>query len=82
MNADRSYAIDDLITAGASWITTIPLNVAHGEYLLRVELLALHSIGTPQFYPSCSQIHVGGVPGNGEAVSIQDIYKGYSFHNI
>jgi hypothetical protein len=86
MNADGSYATDDLIAAGASWTTTIPSNIAPGEYLLRIELLALHSIGAPQFYPSCSQIRVSGTgsdaPGDGEAIPIQDIYKGYSFPNI
>jgi len=86
MNADGSYATDDLIAAGASWTTTIPFNIAPGEYLLRIELLALHSIGSPQFYPSCSQIRVSGTgndaPGDGEAISIQDIYMGYSFPNI
>ncbi len=86
MNADGSYATDDLIAAAASWTTTIPFNVAPGEYLLRIELLALHSIGAPQFYPSCSQIRVSGTgngaPRDGEVVPIQDIYKGYSFPNI
>jgi hypothetical protein len=86
INADGSYATDDLIAAGTSWTTTIPFNVAPGEYLLRIELVALHSIGAPQFYPSCSQIRVSGTgsgaPGDGEAVPIQDIYKGYSFPNI
>ena len=86
MNADGSYATDDLIAAGASWTTIIPLNIAPGEYLLRIELLALHSIGAPQFYPSCSQIRVSGTgngaPRDGEAIPIQDLYKGYSFPNI
>lgn len=86
MNTDGSYATDDLIAARVSWTTAIPLNTAPGEYLLRVELLALHSIGAPQFYPSCSQIRVSGTgngtPEDGEAVQIQDIYKGYSFPNI
>jgi len=86
INADGSYATDDLIAAGASWTTTIPFNVTPGEYLIRIELLALHSIGAPQFYPSCSQIRVrgtgSGAPVDGEAVPIQDIYKGYSFSNI
>ena len=86
MNADGSYATDDLIAAAASWTTTIPFNLAPGEYLLRIELLALHSIGAPQFYPSCSQIRVSGtgngVPRDGEVVPIQNIYKGYSFPNI
>jgi len=86
MNTDGSYATDDLIAAGVSWTTAIPFNIAPGEYLLRIELLALHSTGAPQFYPSCSQIRVSGTgdgaPADGEAVTIQDIYKGYSFPNI
>lgn len=86
MNANGSYATDDFVTAGASWTTTIPFNITPGEYLLRIELLALHSTGAPQFYPSCSQIRVSGTgdgaPGDGEAVPIEDIYKGYSFPNI
>lgn len=86
MNTDGSYATDDLIAAGVSWTATVPFNIAPGEYLLRIELLALHSIGAPQFYPSCAQIRVkgtgDGAPGDEEAVPIQDIYKGYSFPNI
>ena len=86
MNIDGSYATDDLIAAGVSWTATVPFNITSGEYLLRIELLALHSTGAPQFYPSCAQIRVrgtgDGAPGDEEAVLIQDIYKGYSFPNI
>ena len=88
LNADGTYATDDLIAAGFKWTTTIPANLAPGEYLMRIELLALHAIaagGAAQMYPSCSQIRVSGsgnaVPADGETSSIQDIYKAYTFPN-
>jgi len=40
---------------------TIPAAVPNGEYLLRIEQLALHNPGAaPQFYISCAQIKVTG----------------------
>ncbi|KIY62115.1 lytic polysaccharide monooxygenase [Cylindrobasidium torrendii FP15055 ss-10] len=51
--------------------TTIPASVPDGEYLLRVEHIALHVAGSPQFYVSCAQISVtGGGSANPEKVSI------------
>jgi cellulase len=41
----------------------LPTCVASGQYLLRVEVLALHSAskqGQAQFYQSCAQINVSG----------------------
>lgn len=46
---------------------TIPANTPDGEYLLRVEQIALHMASQPnkaQFYLACSQIQVTG-GGNG-----------------
>lgn len=46
-----------------SWTVTIPSDIASGGYLLRHELLALHSAGTAlgaQFYPMCAQVVVTG----------------------
>ncbi|ORY62429.1 family 61 glycoside hydrolase, partial [Pseudomassariella vexata] len=37
---------------------TLPTEVPSGEYLVRVEQIALHSPGAPQFYISCAQISV------------------------
>lgn len=42
------------------WTSTIPKNLAPGNYLIRHELLALHQADTPQFYPECAQLNVSG----------------------
>ncbi|KAI0291054.1 glycosyl hydrolase family 61-domain-containing protein [Multifurca ochricompacta] len=42
---------------------TLPNDVAPGDYLVRHEIIALHLAMTPggaEFYPSCTQIRVGG----------------------
>ncbi|KAL2074029.1 hypothetical protein VTL71DRAFT_7807 [Oculimacula yallundae] len=57
----------------------IPPATPNGEYLLRMEQLAIHNPGsTPQFYVSCAQISVtGGGAGNpGPLVSIPGHVKG------
>ncbi|KAK3947198.1 glycosyl hydrolase family 61-domain-containing protein [Pseudoneurospora amorphoporcata] len=59
---------------------TIPSNVPSGEYLLRVEQIALHMASQPnkaQFYIACSQIQItGGGNGNpGPLVSLPGAYK-------
>ncbi|KAK1224237.1 hypothetical protein PQX77_012859 [Marasmius sp. AFHP31] len=51
--------------------TTIPASVPAGEYLARVEHLALHQGGQPQWYISCAQIKItGGGNANPTKVSI------------
>jgi len=43
---------------------TLPTQVAPGDYLVRHEIIALHlaqSLGGAEFYPSCTQIRVGGL---------------------
>ncbi|KAF2281120.1 cel1 protein precursor [Westerdykella ornata] len=42
------------------WESTIPANLAPGNYLIRHELLALHQANAPQFYAECAQIQVTG----------------------
>ncbi|KAF2134623.1 lytic polysaccharide monooxygenase [Dothidotthia symphoricarpi CBS 119687] len=45
----------------ATYSTTIPTCVAAGEYLLRIEQMAIHNPGgLPQFYISCAQVKVTG----------------------
>ncbi|KAF8472202.1 glycosyl hydrolase family 61-domain-containing protein [Russula ochroleuca] len=42
---------------------TLPTQVAPGDYLVRNEIIALHlaeTLGGAEFYPSCTQIRVGG----------------------
>lgn len=50
--------------AGGGWhYFTMPSCIAPGDYLLRVELIALHSAGTQggaQFYMECAQVKVTG----------------------
>ena len=46
---------------------TVPKNLAPGNYLIRHEIIALHlaeKVGGAEFYPSCTQVKVGG-SGNG-----------------
>ena len=59
---------------------TIPANTPDGEYLLRVEQIALHMAMQPnkaQFYIACSQIQItGGGNGNpGPMVAFPGAYK-------
>ncbi|KAI1302053.1 glycoside hydrolase family 61 protein [Xylaria venustula] len=48
-------------TMSASYSGSIPKCVPNGEYLLRIQSLAIHNPGsTPQWYISCGQITVSG----------------------
>ncbi|KAI1789070.1 glycosyl hydrolase family 61-domain-containing protein [Ganoderma leucocontextum] len=56
------------IMEGKSYTVTVPDEVAPGEYLIRHEIIALQnaaSVGGVEFYPSCTQVRVGG---NGKGV--------------
>ncbi|KAJ7663996.1 glycosyl hydrolase family 61-domain-containing protein [Mycena polygramma] len=48
-----------MIDQNSSWTTTIPKTVSNGNYLLRFETIALHSLPA-QFYPECAQIAITG----------------------
>jgi len=80
------WASDELIANNFSWTVTIPNTLEDGEYLVRHEILALHSIGQPQYYPSCTQVRVnnGGSsgPSASELVKATDIYDGVTFPDI
>ncbi|KAJ7314185.1 glycoside hydrolase family 61 protein, partial [Mycena albidolilacea] len=61
---------------------TLPKNIAPGAYLIRHEIIALHlasRLGGAQFYPSCSQIRVGGngngTPHDDELVTLPGAYS-------
>ncbi|KAJ7881366.1 glycoside hydrolase family 61 protein [Mycena olivaceomarginata] len=69
-------------TAGVAANVTLPNNIAPGAYLIRHEIIALHladKAGGAEFYPSCSQIRVGGsgtgVPKDSELVSLPGAYS-------
>lgn len=61
---------------------TLPKDIAPGEYILRHEIIALHlgnSLGGAEFYPSCTQLTIGGsgtgVPSDDELVTFPGGYS-------
>ncbi|KAM0354375.1 hypothetical protein ACHAPU_001419 [Fusarium lateritium] len=63
MNADGSFASDDLIANSNSWEVEIPTSLKPGNYVLRHEIIALHSAGQEngaQNYPQCFNLEVTG----------------------
>ncbi|THH04329.1 hypothetical protein EW145_g5606 [Phellinidium pouzarii] len=78
--ADGTWVQQDLMNGGTFSIT-LPSNLAPGQYLVRNEIIALHLAteqGGAEFYPSCSQINVGGnqtgVPAESDLVSLPGAY--------
>ena len=73
------WAVDDLIAADGFQDITIPKCIANGQYLLRAEVVALHSaggLGSAQFYMECAQINVsGGTGGSPSTVSFPGAYS-------
>ncbi|TVY55268.1 putative endo-beta-1,4-glucanase D [Lachnellula cervina] len=66
-NSSGKWAVDTMIAGTSSgvgwWDFTVPSCVAAGQYLMRVELIALHSAyssGGAQFYMSCANIEITG----------------------
>ncbi|VUC35302.1 unnamed protein product [Clonostachys rosea] len=58
-----TWASDELIANGNTWSVTIPSKLAPGKYVLRHEIIALHSAGQSngaQAYPQCINIEVTG----------------------
>jgi len=74
------WAVDRMISQNGWNYFTMPTCVAPGDYLMRVELLALHSAGSQgqaQFYMECAQIRVTGSGTNtgSNFVSFPGAYK-------
>ncbi|KAH7036458.1 glycoside hydrolase family 61 protein [Macrophomina phaseolina] len=70
----------DTLLQNNGWATfTMPSCVASGQYLMRVEVIALHSAysqGQAQFYMGCAQINVtGGGSQTGQTVSFPGAYS-------
>lgn len=64
--------------SAADYTYNIPKCIKDGEYLLRIQSLAIHNPGsTPQFYISCAQLNVTGGSGaaNPATVSIPGAFK-------
>ncbi|KAI5776401.1 putative endoglucanase/cellulase [Geopyxis carbonaria] len=60
---DGTWASDTLIANNNSHTVTVPSDIKPGGYIIRHELLALHSAGTAggaQFYPMCANLVVDG----------------------
>lgn len=81
-----TWASAELIANGLSATTVIPAELESGEYLLRHEIIALHSPGQPQFYPSCAQVKVTGggnqQPAAKDLVAIPGVYDNVVFPDI
>lgn len=61
--APGTWASDQLIANNKSWLVEIPSNIAPGFYVLRHEIIALHSAGQnngAQNYPQCFNLQITG----------------------
>ena len=61
--APGTWATDNLISNNNSWTVTLPSDIAAGNYVLRHEIIALHSAGNKdgaQSYPQCLNLKVTG----------------------
>jgi cellulase len=76
--ATQSWASDDLIADGNAWTVTVPKDIAPGQYVLRHEIIALHSAqdaNGAQSYPQCISIEVtGSGTAEPEAVAATKLY--------
>lgn len=73
------WASDKLIANNQTWSLTIPTSIADGQYVLRHEIIALHSAGQEngaQNYPKCINIEVTG--GGSESPSGETADKFYT----
>ncbi|MCJ1442550.1 MAG: hypothetical protein MMC23_003046 [Stictis urceolatum] len=62
-SAPGKWATDDLIANNNSWTATIPSSIAPGNYVLRHEIIALHSASQAngaQNYPQCINLKITG----------------------
>lgn len=55
------------------WSETVPRNLRPGRYLVRHEIVSLHSANKPQFYPECAHLEVAGV----EGVDVREVGEEY-----
>ena len=81
LESDGTWATDKMIANKGKVTFTVPSCIEDGQYLLRHEIISLQiaqSPGGAEFYPSCSQLKVGG-SGNGtpdKTVSFPGAYSG------
>jgi hypothetical protein len=63
LRSDATWATDRMMSNNNSWTITIPSTLAPGNYVLRHELIALHSadtLGGAQNFPQCINLQVTG----------------------
>ncbi|KAF8890944.1 cellulose-growth-specific protein [Infundibulicybe gibba] len=76
--ASGTWGSGKMIAQNNSWTTTIPSTVPSGNYLIRFETIALHSLPA-QMYPECAQIQITGggsrAPTSAELVSFPGGYS-------
>jgi len=78
--SNSKWGVDNLIANGGIQTFTIPKCIANGDYLVRLEVLALHSastVGQAQFYMECISVTVTGGTGakSPATVSIPGTYS-------
>lgn len=62
-NVPGTWASDTMIANNNTWTVTIPSDLAAGGYVLRHEIIALHSAGQDdgaQAYPQCINLEISG----------------------
>jgi hypothetical protein len=74
------FASDVLIKHNSTWNVKIPADLKSGQYVLRTEIIALHTAGTvggAQNYPQCFNLKVtgGGQTGAPQGLSATQFYK-------
>jgi cellulase len=79
LDGSGQWGVDRMINNGG-WVDfTMPSCVAAGQYLLRAEIIALHSAskqGQAQFYMGCAQINVSSSGSKtGQTVSFPGAYS-------
>ncbi|GJJ11149.1 hypothetical protein Clacol_005380 [Clathrus columnatus] len=55
-----TWGMGELVADNSSWTVTLPSELPNGNYMLRHELLAIHTANQPQFYPECAQLTITG----------------------
>ncbi|KAF2500549.1 glycoside hydrolase [Lophium mytilinum] len=79
LDSSGQWGVDRMISNSGWTYFTMPSCLASGNYLLRAEIIALHSASTQgqaQFYMECAQINVtGGGSANPSTVSFPGTYS-------
>jgi len=74
-----TWGSGEMIAANSSWTSTIPSSLAPGNYLIRHEMLALHTSNAPQWYPECASLKVTGggssTPSGSSLAAIPGVYS-------